>query len=487
MWSCKRARWFLPALLLLLVAPLASAQQQQGEQSAGKKHIVPFDVDFARFRSSDSTVYLESYLWVSRSKLDYKQNKSGKYVGGFSVDIKVLQGDSIVNETNWKRYDLADSLGEISESVRIPTVGYLILKPGKYRILITVRDLNNPLAQGQWLSEPVRIDTFPADSLAVSDIELATNIRSTEQKSEFVKNGLFVQPNPTGLYGTGMQVMYFYSEIYNLDTDPGKDSTYAIRYRILDGDGNQVRAYPAKVRVKKASAIADVGGLNIISLKSGTYYLFVDVTDNGTGEQASSFKKFYVFRKGDYSKEQLAQATAGANKKAMTGAGSPGTDAQRYDVMSEKELDKEFDYCRYIATRQERKIWKKLDLQGKRDFIKKFWADRDQTPGTPENEFKRDYLMRVEMANRNFGGFREGYKTDRGRVLLMYGRPDEIERFPFSMGHRAYQIWHYYSIQGGVDFIFVDKREMGDYELVHSNARGEMYDPDWQRWLDPNR
>ena len=93
----------------------------------------------------------------------------------------------------------------------------------------------------------------------------------------------------------------------------------------------------------------------------------------------------------------------------------------------------------------------------------------------------------MEYANQAFRGtFREGWRTDRGRVMLVYGKPDEVERFPFSSDNKAYEVWHYFSLQGGIDFIFVDRRDMGDYELVHSTARGELYDPDWVRWIDPS-
>ena len=84
------------------------------------------------------------------------------------------------------------------------------------------------------------------------------------------------------------------------------------------------------------------------------------------------------------------------------------------------------------------------------------------------------------------GTFVDGWKTDRGRILLVYSKPDEIERFPSSSDSREYHIWHYYSLQGGIYFIFADKRNMGDLELVHSNARGELYDPDWRRWITPD-
>ena len=94
----------------------------------------------------------------------------------------------------------------------------------------------------------------------------------------------------------------------------------------------------------------------------------------------------------------------------------------------------------------------------------------------------------IERANLVYRGtFREGWRTDRGRILLIYGEPDEYDRYPFSNDNKAYEIWRFFSVQGGVEFIFVDRRDMGDYELVHSTARGELYDPEWTRWISPNR
>jgi GWxTD domain-containing protein len=195
-------------------------------------------------------------------------------------------------------------------------------------------------------------------------------------------------------------------------------------------------------------------------------------------------QKFFVYRQDDFKEGGAAYQ----KKEIVEGVGSPGVDAERYNTMTEKELDEEFDYARYVSKSEERKTFNKLNLEGKRNYLKEFWAQRDPTPGTPANEYKRDYLERIQIANNSYRGtFREGWRTDRGRVLLVYGRPDEIERFPFSNENKAYEIWHFYSIQGGVVFIFVDRQDMGDLELVHSSARGELYDNDWTRWINPSR
>ena len=89
------------------------------------------------------------------------------------------------------------------------------------------------------------------------------------------------------------------------------------------------------------------------------------------------------------------------------------------------------------------------------------------------------------MANARFSStFKKGWKTDRGMIYIKNGEPDEIERHPYQMDKKAYEIWYYYSIEGGVQYIFVDIRGMGELQLVHSTARNEIHDDDWERWLE---
>jgi len=76
---------------------------------------------------------------------------------------------------------------------------------------------------------------------------------------------------------------------------------------------------------------------------------------------------------------------------------------------------------------------------------------------------------------------REGYRTDRGRVYIMYGPPDDNERHPNESDMRPYEIWSYHNIQGGVIFVFVQRSSTSEYELVHSTHRNELHDENWDR------
>src|SRR6478672_12248339 len=86
-------------------------------------------------------------------------------------------------------------------------------------------------------------------------------------------------------------------------------------------------------------------------------------------------------------------------------------------------LDKDVTY---IITDEERKAFKKLQTDDERErFIEEFWRRRDPDPDTDENEFKEEYYERIAYANEHFSSGIPGWKTDRGRIWIMYGKPDE--------------------------------------------------------------
>ena len=133
----------------------------------------------------------------------------------------------------------------------------------------------------------------------------------------------------------------------------------------------------------------------------------------------------------------------------------PGTDA---DIVFS------FQQMRYIIPHDSLNKYKKSDLAAKQAYFKRFWKLRDPNPNTTKNELKDEYFRRVNYANRNFTAFgQNGWLTDRGRILIKFGFPDDIERHPFEMGTQPYQIWRYYALRK--TFVFIDQTGFGDYRL----------------------
>jgi len=127
-------------------------------------------------------------------------------------------------------------------------------------------------------------------------------------------------------------------------------------------------------------------------------------------------------------------------------------------------LDEAIQQLRYIASAKTIRDMLKSSEEEKKEKFKKFWADLDPSPGTEKNELMEEYYRRVAYANEHFSNFLPGWKTDRGMIFILFGPPSEVERHPFEMNTRPYEIWYYYEINR--TFVFVDETGFGDYRLV---------------------
>ena len=137
----------------------------------------------------------------------------------------------------------------------------------------------------------------------------------------------------------------------------------------------------------------------------------------------------------------------------------------------------------WIISDEERKAFKQLSNDEERDqFIEAFWQRRDPTPDTEENEFKEEHYRRIEYANEHFPAGIPGWRTDRGRMYIMYGPPDEIEAHPSGGTYERpmeegggetstypFEDWRYRYLEGiGQEIIieFVDTCMCGEYHMT---------------------
>ena len=139
----------------------------------------------------------------------------------------------------------------------------------------------------------------------------------------------------------------------------------------------------------------------------------------------------------------------------------------------------------YIITDEERKAFKKLATDDERErFIEEFWRRRDPDPDTDENEFKEEYYERIAYANEHFASGMPGWKSDRGRIWIMYGKPDERETHPMGGNYERpsyegggststypFETWFYRYLAGvgsGVEIEFVDPTGSGEYRIARN-------------------
>jgi len=137
----------------------------------------------------------------------------------------------------------------------------------------------------------------------------------------------------------------------------------------------------------------------------------------------------------------------------------------------------------YIITNEERKAFKALATDEEREnFIESFWRRRDPDPDTEENEYREEYYERIAYANEKFTSGIPGWKTDRGRVYIAWGKPDSIESRPAGGAYERpsyegggstttypFEIWFYRHLEGvgdGLEIEFVDPSGTGEYRMA---------------------
>jgi GWxTD domain-containing protein len=166
------------------------------------------------------------------------------------------------------------------------------------------------------------------------------------------------------------------------------------------------------------------------------------------------------------------------------------TDSERYKAQKALRQELKGPYktwlneeVPYIITDEERKAFTSLSNDEEREsFIENFWLRRNPNPDSPENEFREEHYRRIAYANEHFAAGKPGWKTDRGRIYIMWGAADSIDSHPSGgMYERPmeegggetstfpFEVWHYRYLEGigeNVDLEFVDTCQCGDYHFT---------------------
>jgi GWxTD domain-containing protein len=186
----------------------------------------------------------------------------------------------------------------------------------------------------------------------------------------------------------------------------------------------------------------------------------------------------------DQSKAGDAQAQAGDPLKRPISEKRKKENAKSLKRELSREHRKWLDEdVRWIISDDERKAFMQLSNDEERDkFIEAFWDRRNPNPDSEDNEFKDEHYRRIEYANEHYPAGVPGWKTDRGRIYIMYGAPDEVESHPSGGSYERpmeegggetstypFEDWRYRYLEGiGQEVIieFVDTCMCGEYHMT---------------------
>ncbi|TAL68980.1 MAG: GWxTD domain-containing protein [Bacteroidetes bacterium] len=442
---------------------------------------VSFDIDWSQFRYDENKVLWEMYYSFPDTLLKYQYNTNEKaFVGELYIKVTI---NSMVNVETEKEWIVTNSVNTPQSQHKTDLLGQkdFILSPGQYNVQVNILDLNDSTTQNVFQFNLI-IKKFNNNQIELSEIELSKFIENKDETSiqwneSFKKGKLYVVPNPTHFYFGDSLFLRAYYEVYN--SKQISPSGFIIKYRILDA----VKREELLIKQFKESISngqSDIVALPINVLATGVYFFETTLSypqDNPT-DSITRTELFYVLN------PEIPPNLQTNFSENVT------FEKSEWSVMSEEQINKEFDKAKYIASQNEIELWKEITTtEAKQKFMFAFWNIRNTDTTKPYNVKLLEYRKLIDFANTyySYGNMKDGWHTDRGRVLLRYGKPTQIDQTPSRGDYRPYEVWTYNDVQGGVSFYFVDLIGYGNFVLVHSTAIGEMRNDDWYKQYVPSK
>lgn len=430
-------------------------------------------VDYGVFRKNDKQNIVEVYYGFLDTSLTYKK-KGDTFFANLSMQINFFLNDSLFDQNNWDVYHEKENItGNLNDEFLLVGQKNFIVPAGKpVKFTLKAIDLNDTT---KIMAETFEIEnpSFELSTIQTSDVQFAQIIESTDTarffwQREFLKGKYYVVPNPTREIIGNSPKLYTYFEYYISNNKLNQFLT--IEYRLYDLLNNEVYYNFRKVKAK-SNAQMDIHGFALDALHSGAYYFEAKIIDSLDNFSYSTRRRKIYILNPDLPPEPIQTYTE-----------SVIFSKSKFAILKDDELVKEFEKAKYIATEYEKQLYEELQTtDAKRKFLFSFWRRRNPDTSMIFNQAYEDFLRKIEYSNRFFsvGKAIEGWRTDRGRILIQYGEPTSREFHAREGTNRSYEVWFYAKQQGGLYFYFVDLIGNGNYFLVHSTAPGEVYNETW--------
>lgn len=392
-------------------------------------------IDFAVFAPENSDqVQLEVYYQVFNNTLAFKKSDD-LFKAEFEINIAVLdkKGKKIAGESQEKTVSVAsEAKANSTTDFRVSQITFTLV-PEKYEVRFTLKDKT----AGKSYTKEFEADAkkLKSSQPALSKILFAQAAGPVQSTSDqFAKGNLTVVPSVSRSYGgEDDSKLLYYMEIYS-----GVDAQEKLTVQTLlrQKKGEMVYRDTLSTEIGRP-IIRQLREISIVDFEPGEYELEVELQGRRGKKLAEEKGTFQI----KWTEESLLEH----NWNLMVRQISLIADSKEHKALEEAKT-----------------------IEERRKALKEYWSSKDPFPETPRNELKVEFYRRISYANENFGYLgRAGWETDRGRVLVRYGVPDQIDDFPFSLSSYPYQEWHYYKGGRYRKFTFVDDNHDGDYRLVY--------------------
>ncbi len=421
---------------------------------------------FRFYRAEGGETLVTGLIEIPYRLLTPSAEAEGKLVGDVAVTVR----DSAGLELHHSAWQVRASAAARWSRASIMEVVEFKLAPGKYDMQVTIKD-----STGQAVTRSVPITAFRSPPPA-SDVVLSPSMRLPDAKDTVLApgerrwSGVILTPAANLRLTPVRSHLYYLLEVY-----PERDTTLTMTGQVLNDSGRVVVSTPPKaVSVLKGGSVLR-GQLDLMGLPAGRYRMAVRLSRSGKVEE----------RTGEFTMADFTE-TMESEKERL--ASLCETDAGYFGLMNEDQLNEAEAPLVYLARGDSLAVWKSgLSIAGKRQFLARFWASRDPTPGTARNEAREAFYRRIDDANRRFtevGRSRiPGWRTDRGRIAILNGDPSEVlDRRVASGTAPPYLVWRHDRGKQRY-YIFADRTGFGSYQLISSNDLRETGSPGFREVL----
>lgn len=412
------------AAIFLLCAVSCMLQAQVETRTPTENEIPQFFVDALSFSSDDSlSSRVDVYVQIPYDALQFVKS-AGKYRSQYEIMINILTDEnSLVSEKVWNdevtvpTFDETQSKKAYSLSQRS-----VLVVPGIYTLRVQLRD--NESKKVTTIVKKIVVGNYSGSGVTVSDILLVNKLTVEGERKNIV-------PNISGNLSEASGMFYLFYEIYS----PVIRDSVEIHYVIADAKGGVVseKYQTFRMTALRSQILARFDSSNF---PMGSFIITLDV------------KPFH----------EVKDFVPPVKQKAFVikRSGMP---------VNINDLDLAIRQLRYIAHDKEYDdIENAKTEEEKRRLFEEFWRRRDRNPDTKQNEFMEEYYSRVQYANEHFSNYMPGWKTDMGMVFILLGSPNSVERHPFDIDSKPYEVWTYYDFNKQV--VFIDETGFGDYRLL---------------------
>lgn len=427
--------------------------------------------DHAVFYGPEVGHYVETYLNITGHSVKYIDEGNG-----LSAKLEITQiikkGEDIIAFEKYvlNSQPLVDSLAiDIKDQKRFG------LEAGNYTFEISMLDLNKAEAEPVKFEKKFTVREMDK-GLHISDIELLESIKPSEVKSNITKAGYDLIPYVDNFYPEEMEKLAFYGEIYNSNKTLGEDAKFYVAYQIEDAENfTPVVGLSSVDKMNTAAVVPLVKFIDIKDLSTGKYRLAIKIVNRSNEEV--SIQYVYFSRLNMINNTDITEFREVDIKSTFVNL-----------FTSEDTLDMHIASLRPLTSPLERRIMdndmENFDFDTKKQFFYKFWSSRNETD--PEDEWNL-YKNELRIVEKMFGTrTMRGFETDRGRIYLKYGAPDQVENRPSEPSSYPYTVWQYYRIAQFTNrfFVFYNPDLATDnYVLLHSDMQGEVANYNWQAML----